>query len=276
MKKILIVEDDPNIASSLEIRFRASGYATLVANDAVQGTRLAVQGRPDLVILDVSLPAGSGLTLAETFNRIPETQDLPIIFITAHKEPQIREKIVDLNAAGFFEKPYDIEEVLAAVQSTLGERTASSQQLTPTGNKKELWTKTRVAKILIVEDDSKIAMALALRLKAAGYETMLAYDALLGLSTAVRTPPDLVLLDVSMPAGNGLELAEKIQKLLPQPPPIIFLTASKQPALRQKAQELGAAAFFEKPYEAEELMAAIQKALQNGHQTTKEHHQEIQ
>jgi len=276
VKKILIVEDDPHIASSLEIRFRAGGYATMVASDAVQGTRLAVQGKPDLAILDVSLPAGSGLTVAELFNKIPETQGLPIIFITAHKEPQIRDKIVDLNVAGFFEKPYDIEEVLAAVQSTLEDRAASAGQLTPAPNKKEPWTKTRTAKILIVEDDSKIAMALALRLKAAGYETMLAFDALLGLTTALRIPPDLVLLDISMPAGNGLELAKKLQKLLPEPPPIIFLTASKQPALRQKAQDLGAAAYFEKPYEAEELMAAIQKALQNGHPPTHDHHQERQ
>src|SRR5260221_7942696 len=181
-----------------------------------------------------------------------------------------------LNVAGFFEKPYNIEEVLAAVHSTLEKRTASAQQLAPDANTRQAWSKTRAAKILIVEDDSKIAMALALRLKAAGYETLLSFDALLGLSTAVRTPPDLVLLDLSMPAGNGLGLAEKLQKLLPQPPPIIFLTASKQPALRQKAQDLGAAAFFEKPYEAEELMAAIDKALQNGHQTAREHQQEIQ
>jgi DNA-binding response OmpR family regulator len=128
--------------------------------------------------------------------------------------------------------------------------------------KRPATTKTRAEKILIVEDDSHIAMALALRLKAAGYQTMLAFDALLGLSTALKTPPALVLLDVSMPAGNGLDLAEKLQKLLPEPPPIIFLTASKQSHFRQKAQELGAAGFFEKPYEAEGLMAVINKTME--------------
>ena len=115
--------------------------------------------------------------------------------------------------------------------------------------------------ILIIEDDQKIAMALALRLKAAGYEATTAYDALTGLNAAVKNPPDLVLLDISMPAGNGFSVAEQIQTLIPTPTPIIFLTASKQPGFREKAKKLGAAGYFEKPYEAEELLGAIQNAL---------------
>ena len=262
MKNILIVEDDPNIAASLDIRFKANGYATLVANDALQGTRLAVQNRPNLVVLDISMPAGNGLTVAANLKKLPETWDIPIIFITASKDPQIRQMITGLGAAGLFEKPYDIEELLLAAEHTLSGKYVPSQ---PRETETEKWSK-RSETILIIEDDSKIAMALALRLKAAGYQTVLAFDAVLGLSAAIRTPPDLVLMDISIPGGNGLDLAEKIQKLLPEPPLIICLTASKQPALRQKAQELGLAGFFEKPYEAEELMAAIQSALESRHQ----------
>ena len=262
MKKVLIIEDDPNIAASLDVRFTANGYVTLLANDALHGTRLAVQSRPDLVVLDISMPAGNGLTLAANLKKLPETCDIPIIFITASKDPRLREMITGLGAAGFFEKPYEIEELLVVAQQTLSRKHVPSQ---PKETETEKWSR-RSEKILIVEDDSKIAMALALRLKAAGYQTVLAFDAVLGLSAAIRTPPDLVLMDVSIPGGNGLDLAEKIQKLLPEPPLVICLTASKQPALRQKAQELGLAGFFEKPYEAEELMAAIQNALQSRHE----------
>ncbi len=103
-------------------------------------------------------------------------------------------------------------------------------------------------------------MALAIRLKSFGYEVAIAHDALTGLTSALRLQPDLVLLDISMPAGNGFSVAERLRALLPTVMPIIFLTASKQPGLLEKATELGAA-FFEKPYEAEELLAAIQDAL---------------
>jgi DNA-binding response OmpR family regulator len=115
--------------------------------------------------------------------------------------------------------------------------------------------------ILIIENDRKIAMALTLRFKSAGYEVAAAYDALTGVKAAVQNPPDLVLLDISLPDGNGFTVAEKIQALVRKPIPIIFITASKQPGSRQKANELGAAGFFEKPYEAEELLAAIKNAL---------------
>ena len=115
--------------------------------------------------------------------------------------------------------------------------------------------------ILIIEDDRKIAIPLTIRLKSAGYEATAAYDALTGLNAAVKNPPDLVLLDISLPVGNGFTLFERIQTLLPAPTPILFITASKQAGFRQKANELGAAGYFEKPYEVEELLVAIQNVL---------------
>jgi DNA-binding response OmpR family regulator len=60
--------------------------------------------------------------------------------------------------------------------------------------------------ILIIEDDRKIALALTLRIKFAGYEATTAFDGLTGLDAAVKNPPDLVLLDISLPVGNGFTL----------------------------------------------------------------------
>ena len=116
-------------------------------------------------------------------------------------------------------------------------------------------------KILIVEDDQNIAKALAIRLKSAGYEVTVAADAMTAVAAAVKIQPDLALLDISVPAGNGFTVAEKIQELIASATPIIFLTASKQPGLRQKAQNLGAVGFFEKPFDAGELLAAIRRAF---------------
>jgi DNA-binding response OmpR family regulator len=116
-------------------------------------------------------------------------------------------------------------------------------------------------KILIVEDDENIAKALAIRIKSRGYGVTIAPDALSGVETAVKIQPDLVLLDISMPAGDGFTVAERIQNLLPAQVPMIFLTASKKPGLREKAKELGAAAFFQKPYNSEVLIGAIETAF---------------
>jgi DNA-binding response OmpR family regulator len=116
-------------------------------------------------------------------------------------------------------------------------------------------------KILIVEDDQDIAKALSIRLKNAGYEVSVAPDAPSGVGTAIKKVPDLVLLDISLPAGNGFIVAERIQSLIPTATPLIFLTASKRPGLRNMAKGPGAVAFFQKPYEWDDLLETIQLAL---------------
>jgi DNA-binding response OmpR family regulator len=116
-------------------------------------------------------------------------------------------------------------------------------------------------KILIVEDDRKIALALSTRLQAAGQDVLLAYDTLTGMESAVKNRPDLILLDIYFPDGIGFVVAEKIRNLVPKFIPIIFITASQKPGLREQAKALGAAGFLEKPFEADELMTTIQNAL---------------
>lgn len=119
-----------------------------------------------------------------------------------------------------------------------------------------------MSKVLIVEDDKSILLSLSIRLRAEGYEVTTAQDAMMGMSAAVREQPDLVLLDISMPAGNGFDVARRFQdNARVVGTPIIFLTASRQPGLRAQAEELGAVAFFEKPYDPEQLMSVVNHTL---------------
>src|SRR5262245_11361257 len=118
-------------------------------------------------------------------------------------------------------------------------------------------------KILVVEDDPKISAALLVRLKAAGYDAVAAQDGFNGLKMAVTHRPDLILLDIMMPVGMGFSVAERLKDLGLADTPIVFITASKRAGLRKMAQKLGAAGFFEKPYDAEELMAALNLILDN-------------
>lgn len=116
-------------------------------------------------------------------------------------------------------------------------------------------------KILVVEDDARIAEALNIRLRAAGYEVVIAGDGFSGLKMTMTHRPHLILLDIMMPVGMGFSVAERLKDLGLGEIPIIFITASKRAGLRKTAQQLGAAGFFEKPYDANELMAAVQLIL---------------
>ena len=117
-------------------------------------------------------------------------------------------------------------------------------------------------KILVMEDDAKIAAALAIRLEAAGYEVLTARDGFGGLKVALHDRPDLIVTDIWMPVGTGFSVAQRLRSLGLANIPIIYITASKLEGLRESAKELGAAAFLEKPYNPEQLLEVVSQALE--------------
>lgn len=119
-RKILVIEDDKAVALALSVRLMANGYNVLSAHDAVTGLQTALQDRPDLIVLDICLPGGGGLVTAEWLRNSGLTEGIPFIFVTASKKPGLRERATELGAAGFFEKPFDAQELLTSIQIALG------------------------------------------------------------------------------------------------------------------------------------------------------------
>ena len=115
--------------------------------------------------------------------------------------------------------------------------------------------------ILVVDDDANILKALSLRLRSSGFNVLTAPDGTFALALVAGTRPDLVITDIWMSLGAGFFLAYRLKQTMPGVP-FIFLTASKKAELREMAEQMGAAAFLEKPYEPESLLAAVHAALQ--------------
>lgn len=115
-------------------------------------------------------------------------------------------------------------------------------------------------RILVVEDDSAVAKALRARLMHEGYEVFVAQDAISALSVARESKPEVALLDINMPGGNGFDVARRLDNSVAGVAKI-FITASKEPGLRQQALDVGASAFVEKPFTAADLKEAIDNAL---------------
>ena len=207
MQKILIIEDDEKIAFALCVRLKAHGYATWMAGDGISGLGLALRINPDLILLDISLPAGNGFSLIQQFNQFDETRETPIILATASKETSLREKALELGAAGLLRKPYEADQLLAVVRFALHNWDRSDPGRFLALQRDRQSSTTRIRKILIVEDDESVARALSIRMKAAGFETSIANDALAGVRCAVQSKPDLVVLDISLPAGDGFTVA---------------------------------------------------------------------
>lgn len=116
--------------------------------------------------------------------------------------------------------------------------------------------------VLLVEDDPKITLAIGVRLKSMGYELITASDAVSAVAQARKHEPDVAILDINLPGGDGFVVAQRLQQLIQtSATPLIFITASKKEGLHERAKEFGAVAFLEKPFDATQLADAIENSL---------------
>lgn len=116
-----------------------------------------------------------------------------------------------------------------------------------------------MSKILIVEDEAKIARFLELELKHEGYEVLVAGDGRTGLEKALREQVDLVVLDIMLPGLSGIEVCRRIR--LESKLPIIMLTAKDDVTDKVAGLDMGADDYMTKPFAIEELLARIRVAL---------------
>ena len=120
-KKILIVDDMPSIVRLLSKRLNASGFETFVANDGYQCTKMAKEVKPDLILLDLEMPAGGGINAFENLKASAYTSTIPIIFITSFPGEEVKKLIMELGADGFFPKPFKFVELLKKIKELIGE-----------------------------------------------------------------------------------------------------------------------------------------------------------
>ena len=117
-------------------------------------------------------------------------------------------------------------------------------------------------KVLVIDDDKTITMALRIRLCAAGYDMSSVPDGISAIKAVKDKRPDVILLDIRMPGMDGFEVNRQL-KAVPELKdiPVIFLSAHVQEATRQGALAAGGRHFLAKPYDAAQLVAVIEDAI---------------
>ena len=123
--KILIVDDDQDLLVGLGIRLRAAGYRIAVAPDAGAASRAVADLQPDLILLDLGLPGGDGLSVLRCLKASSLTDSIPVIVITARDTAE-ESKVMEAGAFAFFQKPVDNAELLAAIAMGLDHEAASA------------------------------------------------------------------------------------------------------------------------------------------------------
>jgi DNA-binding response OmpR family regulator len=117
--KILIVDDDPDLRQALKLRLRANHYDTVHAGDGYSAIAQAYKERPNLIILDLGLPAGDGYVVLDRLQRDDKLSSIPVIVLTARDPQSSEQKAMQAGAAAFFQKPADNAELLEVIRATL-------------------------------------------------------------------------------------------------------------------------------------------------------------
>jgi DNA-binding response OmpR family regulator len=120
-KKILIVEDDPDVRLGLHVRLKANHYDVIFAADGMASIAEARKHMPDLIILDLGLPAGDGFSVMERLRANDSLSLIPVIVVSARDRNANMDRALKAGAKAFLQKPVDNAELLAVIRQALGE-----------------------------------------------------------------------------------------------------------------------------------------------------------
>ena len=131
--KILIVEDDADTRKALNVRLRANNYDTVYAVDGFSAVSAAAKEHPDVILLDLGLPAGDGFTVMERLQSNPTLATIPVIVLTGRDRKGNWERAMEAGCYAFFQKPPDTQALMAALQTAVGAARQNAAEEVPSG-----------------------------------------------------------------------------------------------------------------------------------------------
>ncbi len=221
--KILIVEDDPDVAEMLTAYFRAQSYEVFTVNWGEDGLRSAHQIHPDLIILDIRLPDIDGYEVARRLRQDRRTADTPIIFLTEKRDRSDRIQGLEVGADDYITKPFDIQELRLRVRNALRRIKQGSLTNPVTGLPEGALVDEKLAEVLGKENAALLLVSL---------KNMEAFREAYGFVAS-----DDVLRAISLMVHNTLREVSRPEDFLGHLSPTDFLLVlppSNLPALTEK------------------------------------------
>lgn len=268
-KTVLIADDDVDFLAALAQRCKSLGLHVETARDGAAVLAKVIANEPDLLVLDVNMPAGGGLDVAEKLLSDPRIRPFPVIFCTGRSDAGTIARCRELGAH-YLTKGAD---TWAGLKPIIRRLLAIDVDAAPAGTAAPAAGGPATAlpaapspppKILFVDDDADLRRIMQIRLRACGVDVLTAATAMQALWIAMKETPDVVITDYHMPEGSGEYLLARLRATPPlSDVPVIVLTGASGGATRDYALErrfLGehrAAAFLIKPIEFGALLEAL-------------------
>jgi CheY-like chemotaxis protein len=331
MPKILVIEDEPDQNKLIKLRLEARGYRVISVGKAKEGIDAAKKEKPDLILMDMILPDMHGLDATIKLKRSAETENIPIVAISAVGSPDFMKACLQEGILAYVRKPYDPRELYKTIEKYVrpeeGEKKAKGRpdaaeppsfkakledlekefkkkpalvpeekekrpereakksqkieemlkgalsdfeiplkkkpSLAAEIQKKPAGNEEKPKNILIIDDDVTFAKSILVCLQKHGYEVHIAPDGVSGLKQAFQKKPNLVLLNLILPAGGGETVLSNLRKS-PETEhlPVFIMSSLLSPKkLEEKARQIGAQGFISKPVEPEDLLYIIDSVV---------------
>jgi CheY-like chemotaxis protein len=300
MKKpsILIADDDKDLVNVLAERCKQLGLSVVTAHRGLTAFYAVNEHHPDIICMDVHMPAGNGLSICEMLSDDPIAKTIPMIMLTGSSEPQVirqchnlcvyyvqkspdvwqrikplLEELLNLgteaetmetkqNDATPEQKTIPTEEnasLLDAVFAMLGTDSADAQPSDTTGDPGPL---NDSKWILHIEDDEDLSAALSIRLRPYGISVIRAFNGIEGYRRAFLSPASAIILDMELPNGNGDYVIRRLKENpVTKDIPVIVLTGRKERTVERQMINLGADAFMNKPVDVQALVSHLKRFM---------------
>ena len=119
MHRILIIEDEKDIADLIAFNLERAGYEALKAHDGISGTEIAMRERPDLIVLDLMLPGRDGYGVFRELRRDARSMNIPVIMLTARAQTEDKIQGLEVGADDYLTKPFSPKELMLRIQAVI-------------------------------------------------------------------------------------------------------------------------------------------------------------
>lgn len=244
MAKILLVEDDAIQIELIKKNLEPQGHIVIVAKNGQEGIKIAREGSPDLILMDMIMPGMHGLEATIKLKEDPRTSEIPIMALTIMSSPKFVQECYRAGVVGYIKKPYNPKVLLETVEKIVGR------------------PERRASRIMMIAGASRLATMIEMRLVRQGYQVSSFAGAKSALSTLAKQKPDIVFLDISLPEKHlatvfgELVRAEATRDI----PVVLFAPQSNKDALEKAVSRWGAQSFLTSASEIAGVLRQIKEA----------------
>jgi len=232
--RVLVVDDNHELADNLAELLEEEGYSALTAYSAERAIEIAAKEPFDIVLTDIRMPGMNGVELVK---RLSEINGRAIfLLMTAYSTDAMLGEALRAGVRAILSKPVDLRDLLARL---------------PNG----------VVKVLVIEDDVQLGELLSEALSRHGYEVEVALDCAKARQKFETSPPDVIVMDVFLPDGNGAALAAEVAGSGQFP--VVLMTGYDVDGAASLVQSLPArtSRFLAKPFHTDSLLMALRELV---------------